>query len=390
MQFKLIYKPKTQSVSAKTEILIECYYVRKYKTVGTGVYVTPEFWDEKKRLVSSRSPQCAPANRILKDKLSSLEKACYKLEETGGVFDFNALKSLTSGKDKQSFCDYITCCLKNETKLELNSITKYKSNIEVIRGIIGETTTEMLTEVHVNKLDIGYRKSYANSTVARLHIFTEKYVKLAVIDKILRENPYDFVKLEKYKPEVKVTMHTFAELDALAALQNLPYMHAMIRDRYLYSCYTGLRISDNLALLKSNFTDTSEGYVVDLHTIKGYGHDIIHPIGLMFDGRANEIARRWINAHDEPTLFPPASRTYISAVLLVLADMAGIDKHLTFHVARHTCASHLADVLQNPFLLMKLMGWSDIKTAMGYVHCSPESTKRLLRLVATDWRSKVR
>jgi hypothetical protein len=36
----------------------------------------------------------------------------------------------------------------------------------------------------------------------------------------------------------------------------------------------------------------------------------------------NAIAKRWINAHDEKTLFPTVSRTYISTVLLVFAEMA--------------------------------------------------------------------
>lgn len=390
MQFKLIYKPKTQSVSKKTEVLIECYHLRKYKTVCTGVYIEPQFWSDDKCLVTTKHPQHSTINRMLKEKVSELEKACYNFEYSGGIFDFNALKNITSGKDKQSFCDYIADCLKNESDLEVKSIVKYKYNIEIIRGILGTLSTDKLTEMHIIKLDAAYRKEYAPSTVARLHIFTEKYIKLAVKSKILRSNPYDLVKLPKFKADSKEVMHTMAELDALEALQKLPYTHAMIRDRYLYSCYTGLRISDNLALLKSAFTDTPEGYVVDLHTIKGYGHDLIHPIGLMFDGRADTIARRWMNAHDEPTLFPAISRTHISSVLLVLAEMAEIDKHMTFHVARHTCASHLADVLQNPFLLMKLMGWADIKTAMGYVHSSPESTKKLLRLVKDDWKEKAR
>jgi integrase len=202
-------------------------------------------------------------------------------------------------------------------------------------------------------------------------------------------NPYDRVKLQKFKPEPKNVMHTIAELDALEKLTDLPYNIAMIRDRYLYSCYTGLRISDNLALLKTDLTDTPDGYVVNLHTIKGYGHDLIHPIGLMFDGRPDTIARRWITAHTEATLFPTISRAYISTVLLVLADMAKIKKHLTFHVARHTCASLLADISQNPYLIMNVLGHADIKTSMTYIHASPEGTKKQFRILQ-DWKEKAR
>ncbi|MEI6755181.1 MAG: tyrosine-type recombinase/integrase [Paludibacter sp.] len=164
----------------------------------------------------------------------------------------------------------------------------------------------------------------------------------------------------------------------------------MIRDRYLYSCYTGLRISDNQALKKYALTDTNEGYIVDLTTIK-YKRDLIHPLGLMFVDKPETIARRWINTHDEPTVFPKVSDEYIRTTLNVLAALAKppIDKHLTFHEARHTCASLLADISQNPYLIMDILGHKDIKTSMTYIHSSPENIKKQFRNL-TDWKSRAR
>ena len=389
MQFKLIIEPKENDPISKTEIKIECYYNRRYRYVNTGVYIEPQYWDPAKSLVITKHPQAATVNNLIKTKLHDLEKLAYKAEESGAVFDFTALKNTTGGKDKQNFCDFIAQCLKEEPELELKSIVKYRYNIEIIRGILGDISTDKLTEKHIEILDVAYHKTYADSTVARLHIFTQKYCKIAIKKRILLFNPYDRVKLQKFKPEPKNVMHTIAELDALEKLADLPYNIGMIRDRYLYSCYTGLRISDNLALLKTDLTDTPDGYVVNLHTIKGYGHDLIHPIGLMFDGRPDTIARRWITAHTEDTLFPTISRAYISTVLLVLADMAGIKKHLTFHVARHTCASLLADISQNPYLIMNILGHADIKTSMTYIHASPEGTKKQFRILQ-DWKEKAR
>jgi len=391
MQFKLILQPKENDPGAKTEIQIECYYNRRYRYQSTGVHIEPQYWDQAKSLVTTKHPQCAAVNNIIKTKLRELETVAFKYENDGRVFDFNALKNLTIGKDKQTFCDFITECLKDET-LEIKSYVKYKGNIEIIRSILGEINTNKLTEEHIKLLNVEFRKKYANSTVARLHIFTQKYIKLAVEAKILRDNPYTPIKLPKFKPESKKVFHTIAELEALEAIPDLPYTIAAIRDRYLYSCYTGLRISDNLALLKSQLTESKEGYVIDLHTIKGYGSDLIHPLGLMFDGAPNKIAKRWINAHEEPTLFPKVSREYIRTTLTVLAAMTKpepIKKHLTFHVARHTCASLLADISQNPYLIMNILGHKDIKTSMGYIHASQEGIKKQFR-VLTDWKDKAR
>ncbi len=390
MQFKLIIEPKENEPAVKAEVKIECYYNRRYRYVPIAVYIEPQFWDKDKCLVISKHPQANVINNLLKTKIRELETACYKYEEKGTVFDFSALKSLTGGKDKQNFCDFITQELKKEATLDLKTVVKYRTNIEIVRSALPNVSVDKISEADILKLDKCFRDSYAQSTVARMHVFVQKYVKLAIKSKVLRDNPYDQLKLDMYRGDSKTTMHTMAELQALEALKNLPFNHAMVRDRYLYSCYTGLRVSDNLALLKTNFTDTPEGYVVGLHTIKGYGADLCHPIGLMFDGKPDAIARRWMNCHDEKTLFPKVSNTYISNVLTLLGEMAKIDKHLTFHVARHTCASLLADISQNPYLIQNILGHSDIKTSMAYIHASPESTKKQLRLLDGNWTKKAR
>lgn len=389
MQFRLVCKERSGK-NRKAEIQIECYFQRRYRYIGTGVYIEPKYWDADKSLVIAKHPQSTTINIIIRNRINEIERTAYRYEETGKTFDFNALKNITTGKDKQSFCDFISSQLKNEPELELKSFVKYRYNIEIIREILGDITTEKITEKHIELLDQKFHARYADSTVARLHIFVQKYIKQAIKQRIIHANPYDLVRMQKFRAEPKNVFHTIAELEALEALPlKFPETICLIRDRYLYSCYTGLRISDNLELKKSALTDTPEGYIVNLRTIKGYGHDLIHPLGLMFDGKPDAIARRWINAHDGDTLFPPVSREYIRTVLTMLAEMAGIKKHLTFHVARHTCACLLADISQNPYLIMNILGHADIKTSMTYIHRSPEGIKKQFRLM-TDWKEKAR
>ena len=140
-----------------------------------------------------------------------------------------------------------------------------------------------------------------------------------------------------------------------------------------------------MALTKDKITRTTAGLNVDLHTIKGYGADLIHPLALLFDGRAERIALKYIDSPGD-YLFPRQKADIINQVLPVLMDMAEITKTVTFHTARHTCASNMAEITQNPFLLMNIMGWKDIRIAMNYVHSSPEATRRQLEVYAGKWK----
>ena len=387
MEFKLVHNPRKRVVEpdTKLEVSVECYYNRKRQYIGTGILIESKYWTNN--YVSNRHPQYKVIDALLQNKLNEYKNRALDYERTGKIFDFNALNTLSRRKSKQLFSDFIKEEIKKEKNLSLNSVTKYLCNVEHIAQALPNLLVAEFTSLHIEKLDKDFRSKFSPSMIYHLHIFTQKYVKKAVKQRLLLCNPYDEVELEKIKYEGRITHLTLAEIKRLEDLEDLPYLIGVVRDRFIYSCYTGLRVSDNLALLKKNLTDTPEGYVVDLHTIKGYGHDLVHPIGLMFEGKPDAIARRWMNAHDEKTLFPKVSTSYISTVLEVLRTMAKIDKHLTFHVARHTCASLLADISQNPFLIKNILGHSDIKTSMLYIHASPESTKIQLRLLDGKWKN---
>jgi integrase len=61
--------------------------------------------------------------------------------------------------------------------------------------------------------------------------------------------------------------------------------------------------------------------------------------------------------------------------------MAKTRKAISFHVARHTFGTLLADITANPYLIMELMGHSDIKTSMIYIHQSEQRLKKQLQNV---------
>lgn len=286
------------------------------------------------------------------------------------------------------FYDFVNQKISKEVNLSKLSKDKYQYNNSVVLDIIGNIALSKINEGTIELIDNKLREKYADSTVNRFHIFVQKYIKKAIKDRIIRDNPYQFVELKKSEDAIETDFHNMAELDAIAAL-DLKGTVAMIRDRYLFSCYTGLRISDNMALLKSQIQEKGGELVADLHTIKGYGHDVILPLSLMFDGRPADIARRYMTSHEEPTLFPRVSQEYIRTVLKVIADMIETNKNLHFHVARHTCASLLADISSNPYLIQYVLGHKDIKTSMTYIHRSPETVKKQFRIL-TDWKEKAR
>ncbi len=123
---------------------------------------------------------------------------------------------------------------------------------------------------------------------------------------------------------------------------------------FLFSCNTGLRISDVQTLERKDFQD---GYVTLISKKTGKDQSI----------SLNKTVSK-ILAH-EPRLFVEHfADQHINDELKKIMAQVGITKKVTFHVARHTFATSFIRAGGNPIKLQKLLGHSSISQTMVYVH----------------------
>ncbi|MCF6185619.1 MAG: site-specific integrase, partial [Bacteroidales bacterium] len=155
-----------------------------------------------------------------------------------------------------------------------------------------------------------------------------------------------------------------------------------IRDMFLFSCFTGLRFSDVQSLRNKNVTKEGEDYYIEIRMNKTQGI-VKLPISLLFNGKAVDIVKKYENKNPEEYLFPRISNQKANMKLKVISVIAKIDKNLTFHVSRHTFGTNLASATSDQFLIKELMGHTDIKTSMTYIHTSQEHIKNKLK--NTNW-----
>ena len=122
----------------------------------------------------------------------------------------------------------------------------------------------------------------------------------------------------------------------------------------MFSCFTGLRISD---IQKLKQDDYFENYIIFI----AQKTNKIQKIPL------NKTAQNFINT--EGTLFDDDFRDQtINDYLKDIARICGIKKRVTFHVGRHTFATQFLITGGKVEVLQKLMGHSKMETTMIYVH----------------------
>lgn len=151
----------------------------------------------------------------------------------------------------------------------------------------------------------------------------------------------------------------FLTVDEVKRLIETPCRRPDIKGAFLFSCFCGLRISDVKGLQWKNVIKDGEKIHIQITQYKTK-----RPLFLPL----NKQALRWMpergNAGDEDFVFPPLSKNM--TVLDVWAKDAGISKHVTFHVSRHTFATMELTMGADLYTTSKLLGHTEVKTTQIY------------------------
>jgi site-specific recombinase XerD len=98
---------------------------------------------------------------------------------------------------------------------------------------------------------------------------------------------------------------------------------------------------------------------------------------------AMELINSKIRGKDTDLVFTLQDNQKVNAKLSAFAGAAGIDKKVTFHVSRHTCATLLLSLGVGIETVSKILGHSDIKTTQIYAKVLGKSVEAGVRKLDT-------
>lgn len=182
-------------------------------------------------------------------------------------------------------------------------------------------------------------------------------LKEAYQTKMIAENPINRVKGIKEKESNR----QYLTLDELQKLVKTDCDYPIMKDAFIFSSLTGLRFSDIKSLKWKNITyDSQNGYIIKFTQQKTKGVENL-PI--------SEQAIRIIGErkHDDDFVFSNLIYSaYHNKILHKWIEKAGIDKHITFHCARHSFATLQLTMNTDIYTVSKLLGHRHLKTTEIY------------------------
>jgi len=198
------------------------------------------------------------------------------------------------------------------------------------------------------------------------------YIRQAYEDGKLMDNP-----LLKHSIKQEDTRPLFLTLEELKLIEQ--YYDGKIEDNevrvlqpFLFSCATGLRISDLKRIDYKHIVDDCLNFKP--HKTERFGKHLEIPL--------TKRAMRYIADGGKGLIFgdmmaeQPANRE-----LKKVAAKVGISKLISHHTGRHTFAVTFLEAGGSVEVLQKLLGHSKIQTTMIYVHVTDERIKRQMMLM---------
>jgi site-specific recombinase XerD len=135
-----------------------------------------------------------------------------------------------------------------------------------------------------------------------------------------------------------------------------------VRDVFLFSCYTGLSFCDICDLSKENIKRGMDKHLWIM--TKRHKTDIPFKVRLLDIPMA--IMEKYEGTQADGKLLPVISNQKMNSYLHEIADICGIDKTITFHVARHSFATLCLTMGMPIESISKMLGHTKIKTTQIY------------------------
>ena len=275
-------------------------------------------------------------------------------------------------KKKSNFIKYLQELAEKKKKEGANSLYySYTGLMKHLSAYRGNTTTFRTVTKDYCKGFIEYLKTAVNGTYEGEFLSEGSqsgYSRLLTVvlncamqDGYLQNNPMKMLSRHE-RPKPPESDREYLTIEEVRQLVKTPCVKPVIKQAFLFTCFSGLRFSDVRALRWGDIQTDNEGKKVIRYTQQKTGKNEF----LQVSDEALKYLPDRSGAMDGDVIFNLPQNGYTNQALAGWVLAAGIQKRVTFHVGRHTNATLLLSLGVPIETVSKLLGHSDIKTTQIY------------------------
>lgn len=192
------------------------------------------------------------------------------------------------------------------------------------------------------------------------------------------ESPMEDVERMKAPDSERVYLSK-EEIEAVIAAVQHPVLHYFI----MTMAFTGLRVNECIHLTMDDI-DLKEGYIQVINGKGGKNRTV------PMNQHLKEALTNYLKYHRPQTdslYFFALKRTgtvsgqYVNRILKEASKKAGIEKHVTSHILRHSFASYLVKKDTHVAVIQRLLGHSSVKTTSVYLHVNQDDLQEAVNQI---------
>ena len=379
-----------ENKQGKSPLMIRIFLNGEMMNIGSaGIYIDKKLWSNSTSRMKGRSIDALNVNAQL-DLLSSTLLGIFKKYEDDEELSLEKIKSAYLGKNSSldTVMDIFDKYLEDlksligtsKTQATFNKYAvarKHFSSFLKYKYGRNDIMPKELTYIVIHDFDV-YLKTVlqlkANSATKTLKFFKTVIIFAQKSGKMTHD---PFMNFRFQAEKVDRGFLTDEEIQCMMKKTfDIPRLE-QVRDIFIFSCFSGLAYIDMVNLTEDNIVvlDGKKWIIVNRHKTNVPSNILLLDIPLM-------IIDKYKGKDNDGRLLPIISNQKMNAYLKEIADVCGIKKRLTCHLARHTFATMTLSKGVPIETVSKMLGHTNIKTTQIYARITNKKIESDMMVLA--------
>ena len=369
---------------------------------STNKFISPDKWSTEGAKVKGNSEDARSINNqldIIKNQIMDAEKRLYKKEIL--INSENLRNELFGIKERERLLIPIFTEHNRKIKELVGSeyapgtLERYETSLKHTKDFL--QWKYRVSDIDIEKIDHAFITEYefylrterkcANNTAVKYIKNFHKIINICLANGWLTKDPF-----ANYKAKVKEVIREFLTEQEIQSLMEKEFVSErleLVRDIFVFSCFSGLAYIDVKQLSKDNIVLGIDGDKwINKNRQKTDTNSkipLLPTAQSMLDKYANHPV-----CVNEDKLLPIFSNQKMNAYLKEIATVCGINKELTFHIARHTFATTVTLSNGVPIeTVSKMLGHTNLKTTQHYAKILDKKISEDMQVLKAKFNTKL-
>ena len=389
----LFYARKNQvNKAGKVGIMIRVTVNGESVQFSSKLDIEPELWDATNQKMLGMTKAAREFNALLDDIRTSLRNHYREIEKYEAYVTAEKVRNAFLGITVRQQTLLGTFRKHNEDEKKLIGISisapTYAKHDRCLRRMEEYIRTKYrLTDISLKEVShsfiVGFEqflrvdKACNQNTTAKFMQTLRKMILIARNNGWILADPFI-----NYKIRLKKVDRGYLTEEELQRIlqKKMPCIRLeQVRDVFIFSCFTGLAYIDVRNLTKENIRTSFDGKL----WIMTHRHKTQTSVNVPLLKVPQMLLKKYEGTLPDGRLLPVLSNQKLNSYLKEIADLCGIEKNITFHLARHTFATTMTLAKGVPIeTVSKMLGHTNIVTTQIYARITNDKIGRDMQALA--------